>query len=138
MVILLNGISNTLSTSIDLENFTIAAIPPFSVLKTIRRTWRSWTAGSKTVGSSTAKPPIIIRVVNPNKIACSHNPWTTGSIDPKLCTLTFILISSSYVQTWACRCATRLILLSFDPTGQPFVTYVHVLQTNCASMVYCY
>ena len=74
MVMLFNGVSNTLSTSVDLENLTIATIPPFSVLKTIHRSWISRTAGSKTVGSSTAKPPIIIRIINPNKIARSHNP----------------------------------------------------------------
>ena len=56
MVVLLDDFSKTLSTSIDLENFTVAAIPPFSVLKTVRRSWISRTAASPTVRSSTAKP----------------------------------------------------------------------------------
>ena len=130
MVMLLNGISNTLSTSIDLENFTIAAIPPFSVLKTIHHTWRSWTGVSVTFGWGTAKPQATSRVVNPDKIVCSHNPWTAGSLDPKPFTATSIAIS--YVKTWASTSIAKRIV-----AGQPVVRFEHVLQADCASLVYC-
>ena len=96
MIVLLDGSSFVLFTSVNLENFPVAAKPPFTVLETVRITRATWAASLYAV-MSTAEPRSSVGIVDANDVSYCDSSRSLKSVDAKFFTNAVVFVAFSYV-----------------------------------------